>query len=320
MAYQSPFLQGIREEMRMRGYSIRTEKTYLYWIKAFIRFHHKRHPAEMGQAEVAQFLTFIANQRNVAINTQKTALNALVYLYHKHLHQELGSLGFHYASKQRFLPVVLTVGEVKRILNCLEGRSRLIVEMLYGSGLRISECLRLRIQDVDLEHLSLTVRDGKGRKDRKDRKTLLSQHCATALQSYINSATALQQKDNLQGLGPSLPYALGRKYPNAFRKSIWMFVFPSHAICHHPITGVLCRHHLHQSVVRKALAVAVAKSGVNKRVTCHTFRHSFIKYFPVFSPSGQRSCSNSVPLNLCHSSFAGRLRYPHCAGIAWSQR
>ncbi|MCD8560088.1 MAG: phage integrase N-terminal SAM-like domain-containing protein, partial [Shewanella xiamenensis] len=151
MSLKSPFLSGLQEEMRMRGYSIRTEKTYLYWIKAFINFHDKRHPETMGTEEVTQFLTFLANQRNVAINTQKIALNALAYLYQKHLHHELGDLGFCYATKQRHLPTVLSPLEISLILNELDGRDRLIIELLYGSGLRVSECLRLRIQDIDIE-------------------------------------------------------------------------------------------------------------------------------------------------------------------------
>lgn len=193
MSIKSPFLSGVQEEMRMRGYSIRTEKSYLYWIKAFINFHHKRHPETMGTEEVAQFLTFLANQRNVAINTQKIALNALAYLYQKHLHHELGNLGFCYATKQRYLPTVLSPSEISLILNELDGRDRLIIERLYGSGLRVSECLRLRIQDIDIEQASLTVRDGKGH---KDRQTILSHKCAIKLTAYINKAMEIQHRDN----------------------------------------------------------------------------------------------------------------------------
>ncbi|QSX31444.1 integron integrase [Shewanella cyperi] len=272
MANQSPFMTCVREAMRMRGYSIKTEKAYLYWIKAFILFHGKRHPDTMGREEVGQFLTYIANQRNVAINTQKLALNALVYLYHKHLHQDLGDLGFRYSCKQRQLPTVLNPSEISLILQQLRGRDRLIIELLYGSGLRVSECLRLRIQDIDLSQLALTIRDGKGR---KDRQTILSQRCAEQLPDFFEQARALQSLDNARGIGPSLPYALERKYPTAFRQPGWMFVFPSATTCQHPYTHTLCRHHLHQSVIRKTLGIAVRKSGIVKRVTCHTFRHSF---------------------------------------------
>lgn len=196
MSLKSPFLSSLQEEMRMRGYSIRTEKTYLYWIKAFINFHGKRQPETMGTEEVTQFLTFLANQRNVAINTQKIALNALAYLYQKHLHHELGDLGFCYATKQRHLPTVLSPSEISLILNELDGRDKLIIELLYGSGLRVSECLRLRIQDIDIERASLTVRDGKGH---KDRQTILSHRCAEKLTTYIEKAIKTQQNDNLQG-------------------------------------------------------------------------------------------------------------------------
>jgi len=170
-ASTSPFMAMVRGEIRLRGYSIRTEKSYLFWIKQFILFHQKRHPNEMGAAEVKVFLTWLAVKRNVAINTQKVALNALVFLYAKVLKVELGDLDFALATKQRYLPSVLTPDEVLRILNHLQGRDRLIIEMLYASGLRITECLCLRVQDIDFSAHSICVRDAKGN---KDRQTLLS--------------------------------------------------------------------------------------------------------------------------------------------------
>ncbi|MBY7898781.1 phage integrase N-terminal SAM-like domain-containing protein [Vibrio fluvialis] len=197
MSLKSPFLKGLQEEMRMRGYSIRTEKTYLYWIKAFINFHHKRHPETMGTEEVAQFSTFLANKRNVAINTQKIALNALAYLYQKHLHHELGDLGFCYATKQRHLPTVLSQLEISLISNELHGRDRLIIERLYGSGLRVSECLRLRVQDIDIVGASLTVRGGKGH---KDRQTILSHKCAEKLTTYIERLLKFNRMTTDKGL------------------------------------------------------------------------------------------------------------------------
>lgn len=160
----SPFIESVRKDMRLRGYSIRTEKNYLYWIRFFIHYSGKRHPSELGATEVKAFLSFLASERNVAINTQKVALNALVFLYHKFLHIELGDLGFKLATKQRVLPIVLSPHEITMILNALDGRNRLIFEMLYGSGLRITECLRLRVQDIDIHRPSITVRDGKGNK------------------------------------------------------------------------------------------------------------------------------------------------------------
>lgn len=269
----SPFINSLRKEMRVRGYSIRTEKSYLYWIRFFIRYSGKRHPAEMGAAEVKAFLSFLAVDRHVAVNTQKSALNALVFLYHKFLRKELGDLGFRLATKQRSLPVVLSPEEISRVLTAINDKHRLIFELLYGSGLRISECLRLRIQDIDLSRLAVTVRNGKGN---KDRQTLLSPKITGKLEAAISEALIILRADNEQGVGPSLPYALGRKYPNAYLSPKWAFIFPSNNLCEHPITGIICRHHLHQSVARKALQAAVRKSGINnKKVNCHSFRHSF---------------------------------------------
>lgn len=269
----SPFIESIRADMRLRGYSIRTEKSYLEWIRQYIYFINKRHPAEAGGQEVRDFLTHLAVKRNVAINTQKVALNALAYLYIKFLKQELGDLGFKLATKQRHLPQVLTMNEVKKILLQLEGRNRLIIELLYGSGLRVNECLRLRVQDVDLQQMALTIHDGKGR---KDRQTLLASGLKVQLQEAIQTAIAVQKKDNLKGVGSSLPTALAKKFPNGFRMPAWAFLFPSTALCAHPYDGTLCRHHLHDSVVRKFLAAAVYKADVNtKRISTHTFRHSF---------------------------------------------
>jgi integron integrase len=270
---KSPFIESVRADIRLRGYSIRTEKTYLIWIKKFIYFTGKRHPQELGAVEVKAFLSWLANEQNVAINTQKVALNALVFLYHKFFKRELGDLGFSLASRPRRLPDVLNPGEVQSILDNLNGQNKLAVQIMYGSGLRISECLRLRVQDVDLDHCSVIVRDGKGK---KDRKTLLSAVLREPLLAAINNAVCVQSLDNEQGFGPSLPYALGRKYPNAYRMPGWAFIFPSTGLCKHPVTGVHCRHHLHQSVIRKALKKASISAGILvKRVNCHTFRHSF---------------------------------------------
>ncbi|WP_283789357.1 integron integrase [Bermanella sp. WJH001] len=270
---RSPFLNQIREYMRMRGYSMRTEKTYLYWIKNFIRYHNRQHPNVLSSEHVVAFLSYLANRRDVAINTQKTALNALAFLYNQFLKQPLGDLGFTHAQKERRLPSVLSQQEVQLILANLDFRNRVIFSILYGSGLRVSECLRLRIQDIDLQNLSLTVRDSKGG---KDRKTLLSPSLINPINELIAKATALQETDNAIGIGPSLPHMLGKKYPSAYRQIGWMHLFPSSTICKHPVTGVLCRHHLHDSVARKALKIAVKKANlINKRINCHTFRHSF---------------------------------------------
>ena len=268
-----PFLETLRRDIRLRGYSMRTEKTYLYWIRQFIYFTKKRHPCDVGAVEVKAFLTYLAVERCVAINTQKVVLNALVFLYHKFLQVQLGDLGFTLATKQRVLPIVLNREEVNKIIGCLKGRNKLIVALLYGSGLRISECLRLRVQDVGIHRLCITIRDGKGN---KDRQTLLSPRVVGELEAAIKSTLTLLVQDNLQGVGPSLPFALGKKYPNAFRSPKWAFIFPSTGVCRHPVTDVVCCHHLHSSVIRKALNEAVKAAGItNKTVNCHTFRHSF---------------------------------------------
>ncbi|QSX38667.1 integron integrase [Shewanella sedimentimangrovi] len=268
----SPFLLAVRDSMRLRGYSLRTERTYLHWIKFYILFHQKRHPETMGAEDVTAFLTYLAAQRHVAVNTQKVALNALVYLYQQFLQTELGDLAFSLATKQRHLPTVLTVTEVTRILAKLQGVALHVVQMLYGSGLRVTECLRLRIQDVDLENLSVTVRDGKAN---KDRQTLLSRSCLSWLPQQIEHSLQIQRKDNQNNVGPSMPTALSLKYPNAFRDPGWMYIFPSTGVCPHPITGEICRHHLHDSAIRKALQPAVRAAGIRKKINCHTFRHSF---------------------------------------------
>lgn len=269
----SPFLNSIRNELRLRGYSLKTEKSYLYWIKYFIRFHQLKHPTNMGAEEVRTFLSFLAVEKNVAINTQKSALNALAFLYNKLLNQPLGDLGFQHAKQGRRLPIVLAPNDIQKILGCLNERDHLMFSLLYGSGLRVSECLRIRIQDINLDQGSLAVRCSKGN---KDRTTILSRKLAASLNNQKSYAQKIQQNDNLKGYGPSLPFALGKKYPNAFRQFSWMFLFPSVSISPHPITGQLCRHHLHESVPRKALKQATINANIlEKRVNCHTFRHSF---------------------------------------------
>lgn len=269
----SPFLKSISDDMRLRGFSIKTEHSYVDWIRRYIRFVGNRHPAEVPPAEIGRFLTHLAVNRHVAVGTQKIALNALAYLYQKFLKIPIGELGFSLATKPRHLPTVLSPHEVKMILAQLSGRNRLILALLYGSGLRVNECLRLRVQDIDLERKSLTIHDGKGG---KDRQTLLSSSLVPALQAAIADAIKLQQKDNERGVGPSIAAALARKYPNAFRSPGWAYIFPSSGWCNNPYDGTLCRHHLHDSVVRKFLSIAVKAAGIQtKRVHCHTFRHSF---------------------------------------------
>ena len=271
---KSPFLSSISQDMRQKGYSLRTEKTYIHWIKRFILFHGKRHPNTMTGEEVRFFLSHLANAEQVATNTQKIALNALAFLYNQFLNKPLGELDFVPASKPRHLPTVLSTAEVQTILNNTElPRNKVIFSLLYGAGLRITECLRLRVKDIDFNLGCIQVQDGKGN---KHRTTLLPTKLIPELQILIQQTIEIQRKDNAQGVGPSLPFALDKKYPTAYRQPAWMFIFPSLTLCAHPVLQKLCRHHLHDSVPRKALKLAIEKAGIlNKRVSCHTFRHSF---------------------------------------------
>lgn len=237
----SPFLNAIRMDMRQKGYALKTEKTYLHWIKRFILFHQKRHPQTISSEEVRQFLSHLANDKHVAINTQKIALNALAFLYNKFLQQPQGDIDYIPASKPRNLPIVISASDIQRILQHMDTRNQLIFALLYGAGLRINECLRLRVKDFDFDNGCISVHDGKGG---KSRNSLLPTRLIPAIKKLIAQALVIQQGDNLQGVGPSLPFALDRKYPSAYRQPAWMFVFPSSTLCLHPYNGKLCRHHL----------------------------------------------------------------------------
>ncbi len=273
MKEKTGFIEAVRQSMRLRAYSIRTEQAYLLWIKRYINFIGARHPAEAGAEDVKRYLTWLAVEKRMSSNSQKVVLNALAYLYNIYLKQELGDLGFQMVPRKRYVPTVLTPDEVKNILLEMNGRNRLIFQILYGSGLRITECLRLRVQDIDLDSASLVVHNGKGM---KDRRTLFAQNIKPHLKKVMNAAILRQTADNKLGFGSSIPVSLHRKYPNAWRSPGWAFLFPSVRPCIHPYTQVQCRHHLHQTVLRKALRSAVEKAGITyKRINCHTFRHSF---------------------------------------------
>jgi site-specific recombinase XerD len=201
----SEFIELVRNDIRLRGYSFSTEKTYLLWIRHFIHFTNMQHPREVDISKIGEYLTYLACERHVSVNTQKVALNALVYLFQKCLKREVGDLGFKLAT-------ALTQREVGQILGQLSGRNRLIIELLYGSGLRVSECMQIRIQDIDLDRFALTIRDGKGR---KDRQTILGNSTEELLQQQIQTAIALQAKDSERGIGSSMSPALSRKIPRA---------------------------------------------------------------------------------------------------------
>jgi len=232
-----------------------------------------QHPLEMGGEEVKLFLSYLANDRHVSSNTQRVALNAIVFLYDKYLKQPLGELDFTLARQHHYIPTVLDASEVGRILAQLSGRDYLIIALMYGSGLRVSEVLRLRVKDINLQSCSLIIHNSKGR---KSRSVLMGANLVSLVRQVIEHGIAVQKEDNRSGVGCSLPIALSRKYPSAYKTSAWAFLFPSAILCHHPVSEQLCRHHLHQSTARRFLRRAVQAARIDrKHVNCHTFRHSF---------------------------------------------
>ena len=267
------FMPSLRRHIREAGLAYRTEQTYTHWIKRFIRFHKLRHPKDMGAVEVEQFLTFLSVDKSCSINTQKIVLNALVYLYNRYLEAPLEGLNFKPARQYRKLPVVYSQSEVQGIISKLEGSYRLMVELMYGSGLRCAELLSLRIKDIDFCSNNLIVRGGKGN---KDRSTILPQALVPALKREIQRVKTLHAEDIAAGFGEVyLPDALERKYPSAVRETAWQFLFPSSRVGPCPRTGVIRRHHLHPTALSKQIRRAVKAAGVHKPARAHAFRHSF---------------------------------------------
>jgi len=263
----------VRAVIRVNHYSIRTEKTYWYWIRYFIRFHKMKHPRDMGPKEVNEFLTWLAVHRNVAAATQAQALNSLVFLYGKVLNQELGEVGEIVRSKKpRKLPVVLTHDEAMRVINELSEPNKLIASLLYGAGLRVTEACRLRIKDLDFNQQVITVRDGKGA---KDRTTLMPAPLIGTLQDHMDTLAKVWKQQSEEFLHPvSLPFALARKYPRAGHSLEWQWLFSSPTLSTDNL-GNVSRHHRHISSVQRAVRKAVDDAGIGKRAGCHTFRHSF---------------------------------------------
>jgi integron integrase len=267
-------LDQVREKIRIKHYSIRTEQAYISWIKRFILFHHKRHPNEMGKQEIEAFLTHLAKNLNVASSTQNQAFNALLFLYNQVLDKALGDkINATRAKKPRRLPTVMTNEEAMKVINNLSGSNKLMAKLLYGSGLRLMECLRLRVKDVDFGMHQIMVRDGKGK---IDRVTLLPESVKADLKEQLESVKAIHENDINQGYGKVyLPYALSRKYPNANLEWCWQYVFPSKSLSKDPRTGATRRHHIHENSLQKAVKKAVKLTRIPKPVSCHTFRHCF---------------------------------------------
>ncbi|MGY6554187.1 MAG: integron integrase [Wenzhouxiangella sp.] len=267
-------LDEMRDAIRARHFSYRTEETYVHWVRRFILFHGKRHPAEMGKREIEAYLTQLAVDRHVAAATQNLALSAILFLYRQVLEIELPWLDDVVRAKRPArIPVVLSVDEVRRILAHTPPPHDLVVKLLYGSGLRISEALRLRVKDVDFRRRELIIRDAKGA---KDRVTVLADACITALQSRVEDAVERAALDRRLGQGGVfLPTALDRKYPNARFEPAWQYVFPARGLCRDPRSGRMGRHHLLDSTVQKSVKRAARAAQIRKPVTCHAFRHSF---------------------------------------------
>jgi integron integrase len=271
---EKKLLDRARDLIRVKHYSIRTEQTYLHWMKEFILYHNKRHPAEMGAPEVEGYLTHLAVDRNVAPSTQNVAMQAILFLYKEVLDIHLTGINALRAKKDKRLPVVLTKAEVHAVLEQITDPTfRLQAKLLYGTGMRLLECLRLRVKDIDFGQHLIVVRDTKGN---EDRVTLLPEQLEPILQEHLKHVKSLHQADLEAGFGAVyLPYALERKYPNANREWGWQYVFPASKLSVDPRSGVTRRHHADDSNLQRAVRTAAKASGVAKPVTPHVFRHSF---------------------------------------------
>src|SRR5436853_7874905 len=267
-------LDQVRQLLRLRHYSLRTEEAYVAWIRRYILFHNKRHPRELGEADVSAFLSALAQEGQVAASTQNQALSALLFLYKKVLQRELAFIGgVARVKRPPKLPVVLAPVDVRTVLAQLHGQYRLMGELLYGSGLRLLECLRLRIKDVDFEYLQILVRDSKGG---KDRRTMLPVSVVPALRDHVDKVKHRHDVDLAEGFGTvHLPGALERKMPNASREWAWQYVFPAAKRSADPRTGIEQRHHVSEKNLQNAVKSAVRAARLNKVASCHTFRHSF---------------------------------------------
>lgn len=267
-------MDEVKRSFRLHHYSFRTEESYVKWIRRFIIFHGMRHPRDMGAVEIQTFLSDLASRRHVSASTQNQALSALLFLYKKVLLIELPWMdGIIRAKRPVRVPVVLTKTEVALILHAMNGKHWLMASLLYGSGLRVTECLNLRVQDVDFEYLQLTIRDGKGG---KDRRTILSKALVPHIEQQLCNVRDICARDLREKLaGVSLPYATDRKYKNAAHDWQWQYLFPSKRYAFIRSNMGRRRHHMHASSLARAVKNAVVETGVAKRATCHTFRHSF---------------------------------------------
>lgn len=266
-------IDRLRVFIRSRNLAWATEKAYVHWAKRYIYFHKKRHPEAMGAAEIEQFLTHLAVNEQAAAGTQGIALNALIFLYREFIQQPPGQLNFELARKHRRIPVVFDHVEAMAVIDQLVGGYWLMGMLMYGGGLRVMECLRLRIKDIDFAMKMIIVRDGKGG---KDRRTLLPAKLIEPLKKQIERVAHLHEQDTRDGYGEVwMPHALARKYPKAAKELGWQFLFPSSNIGADPQNGVLRRHHVHPRSIQRAVGQSLRSNGITKQASCHTFRHSF---------------------------------------------
>ena len=267
-------LDRVSDAIRLKHYSYRTEQIYKEWIKRYILFHHKRHPSEMGVLEIQAFLSHLAIERNISASTQNQALSAILFLYRYVLHKPVEfPTDIIRAEKSKTLPTVLTHQEAMAVIDKMTGVSQLMAKILYGSGLRLMECLRLRVKDIDFGNHQILVRDGKGE---DDRITILPDSLIPLLQTHLKTVQVIHQKDRKDGFGEVyLPYALARKFPNAAKELIWQYVFPALSRSIDPVSKRTMRHHADPSVLQKAIRHAAKTADIQKPVTPHTFRHSF---------------------------------------------
>lgn len=267
-------LDQVRSISRAKHFSLRTEQAYIYWIKRFIIFHNKRHPLDMAEPEISSFLSHLAVHNNVSASTQNQALNALLFLYREVLGKQLRYMdGIQRAKRPKRLPVVLTRSEVSALLAQLSGTFQLMAGLMYGAGIRVMECVRLRVKDIDFDYNQITVRDGKGG---KDRVTMLPASLKAALRRQLARVKLLHAEDLAEGYGEVyLPYALERKYPNAPKEWAWQYIFPAARRSVDPRSGKMRRHHVSERVLQRAVGRATRRAGIAKPASCHTLRHSF---------------------------------------------
>ncbi|MFQ6112626.1 MAG: integron integrase [bacterium] len=265
----------VRMAIRTRHYSRRTGEAYVRWIYKFIIFHNKRHPKEMGAKEISRFLNHLAVEKNVAASTQNQALNAILFLYREVFRVDVEHFGNEviWAKKPKKIPQVFTLKEANAVLSQLDGVYWLMGMLMYGTGLRLIECLRLRVKDIDFTYKKINVREGKGA---KDRITMLPEVVIPALQQHLQEVKKQHQKDLKQGFGTVyMPHALANKYPDANKEWGWQYVFPAARLSVDPRSGIKQRHHVDESSVQKAVKEAIRQAGIHKQAGCHTFRHSF---------------------------------------------